>query len=106
MAKKVALAALLLLSFSTHFLLGALLLHGIRKKLLKMQSHLENFEASMAETRAQCALGHLQDSWLMQCILLQEFSKFLRVLGCYPIDHSSLETGILTVFQPSGSRRE
>ncbi|XP_076945647.1 arogenate dehydratase/prephenate dehydratase 1, chloroplastic-like [Bidens hawaiensis] len=34
-----------------------------------------DFEASMAEPRAQCALGHLQ-----------EFSSFLRVLGCYPID--------------------
>ncbi|KAJ3705330.1 hypothetical protein LUZ61_009035 [Rhynchospora tenuis] len=34
-----------------------------------------DFEASMAETRAQNALGHLQ-----------EFSKFLRVLGCYPVD--------------------
>ncbi|XP_078181213.1 arogenate dehydratase/prephenate dehydratase 1, chloroplastic-like [Carex rostrata] len=34
-----------------------------------------DFEASMAETRAQNALFHLQ-----------EFSKFLRVLGCYPID--------------------
>ncbi|KAI3829383.1 hypothetical protein L1987_03506 [Smallanthus sonchifolius] len=34
-----------------------------------------DFEASMAEPRAQYALGHLQ-----------EFAKFLRVLGCYPMD--------------------
>ncbi|XP_022716118.1 arogenate dehydratase/prephenate dehydratase 1, chloroplastic [Durio zibethinus] len=34
-----------------------------------------DFEASMAETRAQNALGHLQ-----------EYAKFLRVLGCYPMD--------------------
>ncbi|PWA82866.1 arogenate dehydratase [Artemisia annua] len=34
-----------------------------------------DFEASMAEPRAQYALGHLQ-----------EFSRFLRVLGCYPMD--------------------
>ncbi|GFP79053.1 arogenate dehydratase/prephenate dehydratase 1 chloroplastic [Phtheirospermum japonicum] len=34
-----------------------------------------DFEASMAEPRAQFALGHLQ-----------EFAKFIRVLGCYPID--------------------
>ncbi|KAL1829834.1 hypothetical protein ACET3Z_008246 [Daucus carota] len=34
-----------------------------------------DFEASMAEPRAQYALGHLQ-----------EFAKFIRVLGCYPID--------------------
>ncbi|CAA2965211.1 arogenate dehydratase prephenate dehydratase 1, chloroplastic [Olea europaea subsp. europaea] len=34
-----------------------------------------DFEASMAEPRAQYALGHLQ-----------EFARFLRVLGCYPID--------------------
>ncbi|XP_059438261.1 arogenate dehydratase/prephenate dehydratase 1, chloroplastic isoform X2 [Corylus avellana] len=34
-----------------------------------------DFEASMAEPRAQYALGHLQ-----------EFSRFLRVLGSYPID--------------------
>ncbi|XP_071721798.1 arogenate dehydratase/prephenate dehydratase 1, chloroplastic-like [Rutidosis leptorrhynchoides] len=34
-----------------------------------------DFEASMAEPRAQNALGHLQ-----------EFATFLRVLGCYPID--------------------
>ncbi|GER48158.1 arogenate/prephenate dehydratase [Striga asiatica] len=34
-----------------------------------------DFEASMAEPRAQFALGHLQ-----------EFARFLRVLGCYPID--------------------
>ncbi|KAG6695296.1 hypothetical protein I3843_09G090800 [Carya illinoinensis] len=35
-----------------------------------------DFEASMAEPRAQYALGHLQ----------QEFARFLRVLGSYPID--------------------
>ncbi|KAL5578831.1 hypothetical protein UlMin_011273 [Ulmus minor] len=34
-----------------------------------------DFEASMAEPRAQYALGHLQ-----------EFSRFLRVLGSYPMD--------------------
>lgn len=34
-----------------------------------------DFEASMAELRAQYALGHLQ-----------EFATFLRVLGCYPMD--------------------
>ncbi|XWS69854.1 hypothetical protein CRYUN_Cryun04dG0213900 [Craigia yunnanensis] len=34
-----------------------------------------DFEASMAEPRAQNALGHLQ-----------EFATFLRVLGCYPMD--------------------
>ncbi|KAJ7946299.1 Arogenate dehydratase [Quillaja saponaria] len=34
-----------------------------------------DFEASMAETRAQYALGHLQ-----------EFARFIRVLGCYPIE--------------------
>lgn len=34
-----------------------------------------DFEASMAEPRAQYALGHLQ-----------EFAKFIRVLGCYPMD--------------------
>ncbi|XP_073307754.1 arogenate dehydratase/prephenate dehydratase 1, chloroplastic-like isoform X2 [Primulina huaijiensis] len=34
-----------------------------------------DFEASMAEPRAQYALGHLQ-----------EFARFLRVLGCYPVD--------------------
>ncbi|CAI9756616.1 unnamed protein product [Fraxinus pennsylvanica] len=34
-----------------------------------------DFEASMVEPRAQYALGHLQ-----------EFARFLRVLGCYPID--------------------
>ncbi|KAK9151722.1 hypothetical protein Syun_010031 [Stephania yunnanensis] len=34
-----------------------------------------DFEASMAEQRAQNALGHLQ-----------EFAPFLRVLGCYPMD--------------------
>lgn len=34
-----------------------------------------DFEASMAETRAQYALGHLQ-----------EFARFLRVLGSYPMD--------------------
>ncbi|XP_044461987.1 arogenate dehydratase/prephenate dehydratase 1, chloroplastic-like isoform X2 [Mangifera indica] len=34
-----------------------------------------DFEASMAEGRAQHALGHLQ-----------EFAGFLRVLGCYPMD--------------------
>ncbi|KAG5545572.1 hypothetical protein RHGRI_017912 [Rhododendron griersonianum] len=34
-----------------------------------------DFEASMAEPRAQSALGQLQ-----------EFATFLRVLGCYPMD--------------------
>ncbi|KAI4383257.1 hypothetical protein MLD38_009118 [Melastoma candidum] len=34
-----------------------------------------DFEASMAEPRAQNALAHLQD-----------FATFLRVLGCYPMD--------------------
>lgn len=34
-----------------------------------------DFEASMAEPRAQYALEHLQ-----------EFARFLRVLGCYPMD--------------------
>lgn len=34
-----------------------------------------DFEASMAEPRAQTALAHLQ-----------EFATFLRVLGCYPMD--------------------
>ncbi|XP_075476228.1 arogenate dehydratase/prephenate dehydratase 1, chloroplastic-like isoform X2 [Primulina tabacum] len=34
-----------------------------------------DFEASMAEPRAQYALGHLQ-----------EFARFLRVLGCFPVD--------------------
>ncbi|KAL4019727.1 hypothetical protein IC575_018483 [Cucumis melo] len=34
-----------------------------------------DFEASMMEPRAQCAMAHLQ-----------EFSRFLRVLGCYPVD--------------------
>uniref|UniRef100_A0A5B6YUV9 Arogenate dehydratase n=1 Tax=Davidia involucrata TaxID=16924 RepID=A0A5B6YUV9_DAVIN len=34
-----------------------------------------DFEASMAEPRAQNALGHLQ-----------EIARFLRVLGCYPMD--------------------
>ncbi|GMH30255.1 hypothetical protein Nepgr_032098 [Nepenthes gracilis] len=34
-----------------------------------------DFEASMAEPRAQFALGHLQ-----------EFATFLRVVGCYPVD--------------------
>ncbi|KAK7292418.1 hypothetical protein RIF29_08197 [Crotalaria pallida] len=34
-----------------------------------------DFEASMADPRAQYALGHLQ-----------EFARFLRVLGCYPMD--------------------
>ncbi|KAH6777256.1 arogenate dehydratase 1 [Perilla frutescens var. hirtella] len=34
-----------------------------------------DFEASMAEARAQFALGHLQ-----------EFAGFIRVLGCYPKD--------------------
>ncbi|KAI9197723.1 hypothetical protein LWI28_003152 [Acer negundo] len=38
-----------------------------------------DFEASMADPRAQFALGHLQ-----------EFAGFLRVLGCYPMD-----TGLL-----------
>ncbi|KAL5794103.1 hypothetical protein ACOSP7_002697 [Xanthoceras sorbifolium] len=36
-----------------------------------------DFEASMAEPRAQSALGHLQ-----------EFATFLRVLGCYPMETS------------------
>ncbi|KAL9260670.1 Arogenate dehydratase/prephenate dehydratase 1, chloroplastic-like protein [Drosera capensis] len=34
-----------------------------------------DFEASMAEPRAQNALAHVQD-----------FATFLRVLGCYPVD--------------------
>ncbi|TKY54003.1 Arogenate dehydratase/prephenate dehydratase 1 [Spatholobus suberectus] len=34
-----------------------------------------DFEASMAEPRAQYALGQLQ-----------EFARFLRVIGCYPMD--------------------
>ncbi|MCD9640058.1 ADP,ATP carrier protein [Datura stramonium] len=34
-----------------------------------------DFEASMADPRAQYALGHLQ-----------EFARFIRVLGCYPMD--------------------
>ncbi|KAF5175799.1 Arogenate dehydratase [Thalictrum thalictroides] len=34
-----------------------------------------DFEASMAEPRAQYALRHLQ-----------EFATFLRILGCYPMD--------------------
>ncbi|PSS10373.1 Arogenate dehydratase/prephenate dehydratase [Actinidia chinensis var. chinensis] len=34
-----------------------------------------DFEASMAEPRAQYALAHLQ-----------EYARFLRVLGCYPMD--------------------
>lgn len=34
-----------------------------------------DFEASMADPRAQSALGHLQ-----------EFARFLRVLGCYPVN--------------------
>ncbi|EEF32706.1 arogenate dehydratase/prephenate dehydratase 1, chloroplastic isoform X1 [Ricinus communis] len=38
-----------------------------------------DFEASMAELRAQNALGHLQ-----------EFATFLRVLGCYPMDTTAL----------------
>lgn len=38
-----------------------------------------DFEASMADPRAQFALGHLQ-----------EFASFLRVLGCYPMDHITL----------------
>ncbi|KAJ9170067.1 hypothetical protein P3X46_018202 [Hevea brasiliensis] len=38
-----------------------------------------DFEASMAEPRAQSALGHLQ-----------EFATFLRVLGCYPMDTTAL----------------
>ncbi|XP_044503342.1 arogenate dehydratase/prephenate dehydratase 1, chloroplastic-like [Mangifera indica] len=37
-----------------------------------------DFEASMAEPRAQSALGHLQ-----------EFATFLCVLGCYPTDTTS-----------------
>ncbi|XP_028762980.1 arogenate dehydratase/prephenate dehydratase 1, chloroplastic-like [Neltuma alba] len=36
-----------------------------------------DFEASMADPRAQYALGHLQ-----------EYARFIRVLGCYPI-HTS-----------------
>ncbi|KAK9182917.1 hypothetical protein WN944_026065 [Citrus x changshan-huyou] len=36
-----------------------------------------DFEASMADPRAQNALGHLQ-----------EFATFLRILGCYPMDTS------------------
>ncbi|KAK2649572.1 hypothetical protein Ddye_017061 [Dipteronia dyeriana] len=36
-----------------------------------------DFEASMAEPRAQSALGHLQ-----------EMTPFLRVLGCYPMETS------------------
>ncbi|KAK1568577.1 hypothetical protein Q3G72_026174 [Acer saccharum] len=36
-----------------------------------------DFEASMAEPRAQSALGHLQ-----------EFAPFLRILGCYPMETS------------------
>ncbi|XP_027925671.1 arogenate dehydratase/prephenate dehydratase 1, chloroplastic-like [Vigna unguiculata] len=38
-----------------------------------------DFEASMTEPRAQTALAHLQ-----------EFATFLRVLGCYPIDTTTL----------------
>ncbi|OAY35120.1 arogenate dehydratase/prephenate dehydratase 1, chloroplastic isoform X1 [Manihot esculenta] len=38
-----------------------------------------DFEASMAEPRAQNALGHLQ-----------EFATFLRVLGCYPTNTIAL----------------
>ncbi|XP_065873913.1 arogenate dehydratase/prephenate dehydratase 1, chloroplastic-like [Euphorbia lathyris] len=38
-----------------------------------------DFEASMAEGRAQSALGHLQ-----------EFATFLRILGCYPMDTGAL----------------
>ncbi|KAL6567503.1 ADP,ATP carrier protein [Orobanche gracilis] len=38
-----------------------------------------DFEASMAEPRAQNALGHLQ-----------EFARFLRVLGCYPMDTNTV----------------
>eukprot|EP00249_Psilotum_nudum_P007139 c20335_g1_i1 orf=1578-2411(+) len=38
-----------------------------------------DFEASMADSRAQNALGHLQ-----------EFATFLRVLGSYPIDMSPI----------------
>ncbi|KAL3820719.1 hypothetical protein ACJIZ3_006624 [Penstemon smallii] len=34
-----------------------------------------DFEASMADSRAQNAMGHLQ-----------EFATFIRVLGCYPMD--------------------
>ncbi|CAN6878300.1 unnamed protein product [Brassica oleracea] len=37
-----------------------------------------DFEASMAETCAQHALGHLQ-----------EFTSFIRILGCYPMDLDS-----------------
>lgn len=37
-----------------------------------------DFEASMAENRAQDALAHLQ-----------EFAAFLRVLGCYPVDRTA-----------------
>ncbi|KAL6573844.1 ADP,ATP carrier protein [Orobanche hederae] len=38
-----------------------------------------DFEASMAEPRAQNALGHLQ-----------EFARFIRVLGCYPMDTNTV----------------
>ncbi|BAT92161.1 hypothetical protein LR48_Vigan05g161200 [Vigna angularis] len=38
-----------------------------------------DFEASMTEPRAQTSLAHLQ-----------EFATFLRVLGCYPIDTTTL----------------
>ncbi|KAL8153170.1 hypothetical protein V2J09_010930 [Rumex salicifolius] len=37
-----------------------------------------DFEASMADPRAQNALEHLQQ--------LGEFATFLRVIGCYPVD--------------------
>ncbi|KAK4857443.1 hypothetical protein QYF36_000707 [Acer negundo] len=41
-----------------------------------------DFEASMADPRAQFALGHLQ-----------EFAGFLRVLGCYPMDTAEANGG-------------
>ncbi|CAG7868637.1 unnamed protein product [Brassica rapa] len=46
-----------------------------------------DFEASMAETRAQHALGHLQ-----------EFTSFIRILGCYPMD---LVNSSLTILSSS-----
>ncbi|KAL5972590.1 ADP,ATP carrier protein [Asimina triloba] len=55
---------------------------------------------SMAEPRAQNALGHLQgDDFLLHCV--QEFATFLRVLGCYPMDTTfCLETAAVTVIFP------
>ncbi|KAA8515515.1 hypothetical protein F0562_018874 [Nyssa sinensis] len=71
-----------------------------------------DFEASMAEPRAQYALGHLQNQeilcWLFgdDCYNIKryfcwffnrpssphfyskEYARFLRVLGCYPMDNS------------------